>query len=219
MTPDDYNILILYTAIYKVYNKIELKDLIKYVIKEFGIDCNLNWIDVSNITDMAFLFKIDFNGDISKWDVSNVTNMNSMFFGSIFNSDISEWNVSNVTNMDEMFSCSYCNTDISKWDVSNVTSMKGMFSHSEFNGDISNWDINKVNNMAYMFSGSKFNRDDISNWNAEHAYTYNMFDDCHIKAEYKPKKYLWLLNPEIFISGFYFIAYINLSINIKNILI
>ena len=38
-----------------------------------------------------------------------------------------------------------------------------------------------------MFSGSKFNRDDISNWNAEHAYTYNMFDDCHIKAEYKPK--------------------------------
>ena len=85
-----------------------------------------------------------------------------------------------------MFSCSYCNTDISKWDVSNVTSMKGMFSHSEFNGDISNWDINKVNNMGYMFSGSKFNRD-ISNWNAEHAYTYNMFGDCHIKAEYKPK--------------------------------
>ena len=40
--------------------------------------------------------------------------------------------------------------------------------------------------MAYMFSGSKFNRD-ISNWNTEHAYTYNMFDDCHIKAEYKPK--------------------------------
>ena len=89
--------------------------------------------------------------------------MNSMFFGSTFNSDISEWN------------------------VSNVTSMKGMFSHSEFNRDISNWDINKVNNMAYMFSGYKFNRDDISNWNAQYAYTYNMFDDCHIKAEYKPK--------------------------------
>ena len=61
-----------------------------------------------------------------------------------------------------MFSCSYCNTDISKWDVSNVTSMEGMFSYSEFNRD-------------------------ISNWHAEHTYTYNMFDDCHIKAEYKPK--------------------------------
>ena len=186
LTPDDYNILISYTAIYKVYDKIELKDLIKYAIKEFGADCNLNWIDVSNITDMSFLFKSDFNGDISKWNVSNVTNMNSMFFGSAFNGDISEWDVSNVTNMEEMFCCSYFNNDISKWNVSNVTSMKGMFSHSEFNGDISNWNIDKVNNMRNMFSGSKFNRD-ISNWNAERAYTYNMFDDCHIKAEYKPK--------------------------------
>jgi hypothetical protein len=52
LTPDDYNILISYTAIYKVYDKIELKDLIKYAIKEFGADCNLNWIDVSNITDI-----------------------------------------------------------------------------------------------------------------------------------------------------------------------
>lgn len=59
LTPDDYNILISYTAIYKVYNKIELKDLIKYVIKEFGIDCNLNWwIDVSNITDMVFYLRL-----------------------------------------------------------------------------------------------------------------------------------------------------------------
>jgi len=29
-----------------------------------------------------------FNGDISKWDVSNVTNMSSMFSGSKFNGDI-----------------------------------------------------------------------------------------------------------------------------------
>ena len=43
--------------------------------------------------------------------------------------------------------------------------------------------------MKGMFSHSEFNRD-ISNWNAEHAYTYNMFDDCHIKAEYKPKIFM-----------------------------
>jgi len=30
-----------------------------------------------------------FTGDISKWDVSNVTNMEGMFLGSVFNSDIS----------------------------------------------------------------------------------------------------------------------------------
>ena len=38
-----------------------------------------------------------FNGDISKWDVSNVTDMNRMFRKSQFNGDISNWNVSNVT--------------------------------------------------------------------------------------------------------------------------
>ena len=44
-----------------------------------------------------------FNQDISKWDVSNVTNMISMFHGSVFNSDISKWDVSNVRNMKAMF--------------------------------------------------------------------------------------------------------------------
>jgi surface protein len=37
-----------------------------------------------------------FNGDISKWDISNVENMNTMFWNSKFNSDISNWNVSKV---------------------------------------------------------------------------------------------------------------------------
>ena len=45
----------------------------------------------------------DFNGDISKWNVSNVTNMESMFADSNFNGDISKWNVSNVTNNIKIF--------------------------------------------------------------------------------------------------------------------
>ena len=34
-----------------------------------------------------------FNGDISKWDTSKVTDMSSMFKGAVaFNADISKWN-------------------------------------------------------------------------------------------------------------------------------
>ena len=43
-------------------------------------------------------------GHISNWDVSNVTDMSSLFEGQAsFNSDLSEWNVSNVTDMKQMF--------------------------------------------------------------------------------------------------------------------
>jgi len=33
----------------------------------------------------------EFNGDISRWDVSNVKNMRGMFNRSHFNGDISDW--------------------------------------------------------------------------------------------------------------------------------
>ena len=45
-----------------------------------------------------------FNQDISKWDVSKVTNANEMFYGcKSFNKDISNWDISNVKNMKFMF--------------------------------------------------------------------------------------------------------------------
>jgi len=45
----------------------------------------------------------EFNGDISGWNISCVTNMEYMFSSSEFNGDISGWNISCVTNMRAMF--------------------------------------------------------------------------------------------------------------------
>ena len=59
---------------YHPKTKDELKDIINKRIKSEGNECDLNDIDTSNITDMSWLFEhSEFNGDISKWDVSNVT--------------------------------------------------------------------------------------------------------------------------------------------------
>ena len=63
--------------------KEELKDIIRERIEQEGPKVNLNNINVSNITNMSGLFEEfnNFEGDISKWDVSNVTDMTYMFFG------------------------------------------------------------------------------------------------------------------------------------------
>ena len=122
---------------------------------------NLNDIDTSKITDMSYLFAM-FDAynlskiDISKWDTSNVTNMDSMFYCcKFFNSDISKWDVSKVTNMNSMFEgCSKFNCDLSKWDVRNVRDMKYLFQGcSNFSADLSNW---KVNGQVELFN--TFNR-------------------------------------------------------------
>ena len=130
----------------------ELRDLIKELIEERGNEANLNDVDVSQITDMNELFyDSQFNGDISKWNVSNVENMALMFKNSKFNGDISKWNVSKVWDMSWMFSDSQFNGNISKWNVSGVKNMDGMFWRSKFNRDISNWNISNVEDMGWMF--------------------------------------------------------------------
>ena len=154
-------------------NKEDLQKIVKAAIKKYGANCDLNFIDVSKVTDMSDLFNdrgilSKFNGDISKWNVSKVEDMSSMFFQSQFNGDISQWDVSNVTSMFAMFNGSCFNGDISQWDVSNVTIMWGMFARSQFNGDISKWDVSKVQDMTYTFSSSQFNGD-ISQWNVSNV--------------------------------------------------
>ena len=84
--------------------KDELMKIIKDTIKKEGNNCDLNFIDTSLIDDMSELFIGSvFNGDISKWNVSNVRSMRYMFCISKFKGDISKWNTSNVENMDGMF--------------------------------------------------------------------------------------------------------------------
>ena len=169
----------------KPANKEELKKIINKRILTEGYKCNLNDIDVSDITDISGLFSgRSFNGDISEWNVSKVTNMSRMFEGDWswgeetddwdddpfigFNGDISRWDVSNVTDMSRMFNCSTFNGDISQWNVSKVTDMSGMFNFSKFNGDISQWNVSKVTDMSDMFQCSAFNGD-ISRWDVSNV--------------------------------------------------
>ncbi len=107
------------------------------------------------------------NCDVTGWDMSNVTNMSSMFeFASGFNQDISTWDTSNVTDMSYMFSyASSFSQPIGSWDTSNVTTMVSMFeSAASFNQPLGNWDTSSVTDMAAMFLGAESFNQSIGSW-------------------------------------------------------
>ena len=174
--------------------KDELINIIYIMMTYYGDDCDLNTIDVSKIQDFSELFsghgKIwKFNGDISRWNVSNATNMYGMFVSSPFNGDISRWNVSKVKNMSCMFMFANFNRNLSKWDVSKTLTMESMFMNSNFNQNISDWNVSNVTNMENMFNRSDFDQD-ISGWNVSKVTNNrNMFYRCPLDRhpEKQPK--------------------------------
>ena len=162
--------------------------------------------DMSDIFNPGRILKITqatyknfqtFNQDISSWDTSNVTTMNSMFAGATnFNQDIGSWDTSKVTDMSDMFGNTYLidpvdipvidqfsnfrafNQDISSWDTSNVTTMKSMFENARnFNQDIGSWNTSNVTTMDYMFVHAESFNQDIGSWNTSNVTEMrSMFD-------------------------------------------
>ena len=180
--------------------KEELVEIIKAEVEKKGWNCGLNHIDTSKITDMSYLFSSNcfygynldkFNGDISRWDVSNVKDMRCMFLDAeSFNQPIGDWDVSNVKDMRCMFKCAESfNQPIGDWDVSNVTTMESMFDGAYlFNQPIGNWDVSNVTDMRWMFYEAESFNQDLSSWQLKpcNGAAY-IVDKCPIKDEYKPK--------------------------------
>jgi len=149
--------------------------------------------NVSEITDMSDMF-MEVGGyfDLSRWDVSNVTNMNGMFIACNFESmgcghtipeNIENWDVSNVTDMSWMFSDSSFNKPLGNWDVSNVTNMSGMFYGVTYNQPLASWDVSSVTNMSSMFGYANVTTPyrgegydyDISNWDVSQVTEHDGF--------------------------------------------
>lgn len=104
---------------------------------------------------------LDFPAEDSL-DLSNVTNMEGMFYGcDRFNGDLSDWYISQVTRTRLMFfECSSFDQDLSAWDTSNVIDMSRMFYQA-----------------AEFTNGG--NPAGLEDWEVQPGCeTYSMFSDC-----------------------------------------
>ena len=131
-----------------------------------------NW-DTSLVEDMSGWSGVDwayqgfggrstFNGDISKWDTSQVTTMDVCFIELLRSTETSgSWNYASDDYGVDVYSASAFNQDIGSWNTAQVTTMNDMFySASAFNQDIGSWNTAQVTDMEYMFySASAFNQD------------------------------------------------------------
>ena len=96
--------------------------------------------------------------DLSNFDTSKVTNMDSMFYGmsSLTTLDLSNFDTSKVTNMSHMFEdiSNLTTLNLSNFDTSRVTSMHFMFTAMSnlTTLNVSHFDTSRVTDMSYMFS-------------------------------------------------------------------
>jgi surface protein len=138
--------------------------------ESIGSAGNMSRWDVSTVTDMAYMFKgaYSFNQDISTWNVSRVTNMKWMFYMAFaFNQPLGAWNVSRVTTMEGMFwfGTSF-NQPIGSWDVSRVTTIYAMFLRgTSFNQAIGGWNVSSVTDMSHAFSDAFAFNQPLGAWN------------------------------------------------------
>ena len=143
--------------------------------------------DVSQVTNMENMFYgcSAFNQPLNNWDVGQVTNMESMFSGcTSFNQPLNNWDVSKVTNMEDMFhGCTSFNQPLNNWDVSQVTNMGNMFSGcTSFNQSLNNWDVSKVTYMRDMFSGCTSFNQDLGMWKLESCQELGL-EKCGMSVE------------------------------------
>jgi hypothetical protein len=90
----------------------------------------INEWDVSQITNMTSVFSairnpalIDFTDDLNHWNMSNIRYMRTMFL----HAEAFNWDTSNVIDMFQTFASAYkFNQDLSSWSVTNVQLMSGM---------------------------------------------------------------------------------------------
>ncbi|MEG0662303.1 MAG: BspA family leucine-rich repeat surface protein, partial [Anaerovoracaceae bacterium] len=160
------------------------------------------------VTDLRYMFgaaaeQADVQFDLSAWDVSKVTTMDSTFshLGTEAKNwsigDLSQWNVGAVESFTSTFYFLGKNAEqislgnLKDWDLSSATDTSGMFyrfgenAKTTFIGDLSAWNVSNVRRMDHMFHSFAYGNTGVvdigklNRWNTEKVISMsNMFNEA-----------------------------------------
>jgi surface protein len=174
----------------KYYGKFTIGDIsnivtssvtnMSYLFKGARVDQFIMGWDVSNVTDMSYMFNESSVGSGSGgdptffyWDVSNVEDFESMFQDAIilgwsFNIEnnklaLYNWDTSSATNMMNMFKISTDNYQL----IENY-----FYGYSELIG-VEDWDVSNVTNMMGIFEGKENFNQNVSSWDVSSVTNMN----------------------------------------------
>jgi surface protein len=165
--------LLEYIAGERELDKLLIRAMAKYNLidyeqdfKKLCTDSGLKFIIVNEPHERKDLFTKKEYIDLSKLDVSNITNLSGTFrYMKYFNQPLNSWDVSNVTNMSNLFAwAEFFNQPLDKWDTSNVNDMSFMFKGAlKFNQDINTKIIHAISPVANKGSEqTSFTRSEIA---------------------------------------------------------
>nr|SPS05235.1 exported protein of unknown function [Candidatus Nitrotoga fabula] len=124
--------------------------------------------NLSGVTNMRFMFYgTSLNNPVNHWDISNIENMQYLFRGTPFNQPLDNWNTSNVTNLLHTFAfATSFNQPLNMWNTSKVTDMGWTFYNAtSFNQPLDNWDTSNVTRMTIMFGSAKYSNHQPTTFN------------------------------------------------------
>ena len=153
-------------------------------------------LDVSNVTNMSYMFYGNQISDLSplaNWKVDNVTDMRGMFIGNQISdlSPLANWKVGHVTDMSFMFGSNHISnlSPLANWKLDSVTNMTGMFeiNHISDLSPLANWKLDSVTDTTFMFFNNQISDlSPLTNWKVDNVtYMKGMFEFNHI-SDLKP---------------------------------
>ena len=136
-------------------------------------------LDVSNVTNMSYMFQHNQISDLSplaNWNVNNVTDMSNMFANNQISdlSPLTNWKVSKVTAIYYMFQDNQISdlSPLASWKTDNVTNMNFMFQSNQISdiSPLASWKVDKVAYMIGMFEGNQISDlRPLANWKVDNV--------------------------------------------------